>query len=194
MQDALLIISFVQGLTTIVLLFITWRYVTLTKRLVDLQVEPRIDIVVPRDALSGPGKLARLLNTSKCEVDSVHLQASVGYCDKEGRPLKLMMPIDVVTWNDRLKPHGFLEFDISQYFGPKTEIKAEHDIPEYMKLIRGTVFLAVSFRRTADGREFCFQEPYSVIDEGDGTATMSKVGFRQHLDSLESWIYRRKKS
>jgi len=194
MELSAIISSVVQGLSTVILVAITWHYVRLTKQLVDLQIEPRLDFDIPNDILQNSNYRARLVNNSRCAVDSVTLQASVGYRQADGNPSPIMTCIDSRSWDTPLNPKRELVFDMSHYFNIATEIGATHDIPENMELIRGLVLLSVSFRRTADGKEFCFQEPYSVIPQQDGKATVSKSGPRQHMDSLEHWIATRKES
>ncbi len=190
MKDPLIIVAIIQGFATVVLVVVTWRYVLLTKKLVELQIEPRIDFQIPEDILHEPSRSAKLVNNSGCEVDTVHLQASVVYRHTDGTPSSIMKCIDSQSWNQTLKPKAFLQFDIARYFNIATEIDAERNIPDDLELIRRTVLLSVSFRRTVDGKEFCFEEPYSVIPKQNGAATVSKAGNRRHTDNLDRRIVR----
>jgi hypothetical protein len=45
-----LIIGAIQGLSGIILAIITFYYARLTKRIVDLQIEPHIEFVIPRNS------------------------------------------------------------------------------------------------------------------------------------------------
>jgi hypothetical protein len=194
MEHATPILSIVQGASTVILVIITWHYVRLTKQLVHLQIEPRLDFSIPSGILHDSGAQARLLNNSGCSIDSVKLQASVGYRQSDGTASPVMRCVDTQDWNSVIRPKMGVSFDLPKYFSLATEIGAEHDIPKGMEFMKGLVILSVSFRRTADGKEFCFQEPYSVIPQDDGKATVSKSGPRQHLDSLDRCILRRKES
>jgi hypothetical protein len=190
MKDPLVISAIIQGFATIALVVITWRYVHLTKKLVELQVEPRIDLQIPEDILHDPKRSGKLVNNSGCDVDTVHLQASAVYRHTDGTPSPIMKCIDSRTWNQKLKPKASLQFDIARYFNILTEIAVKNDIPEDIELIRQTVLLSVSFKRTVDGKEFCFEEPYSVISQENGAATVSKAGFRRYMDTLDRRILR----
>ncbi|MFB3884526.1 MAG: hypothetical protein ACE144_04815 [Thermodesulfobacteriota bacterium] len=190
MKDLLVISAIIQGFATIVLVVVTWRYVHLTKKLVELQVEPRIDLQIPEDILHDAERSARLVNNSGCDIDTVQLQASAVYRHADGTPSPIMKCIDSRTWNQKLKPKASLQFDIARYFNTATEIVAEKDMPEDIELVKRTVLLSVSFRRTVDGKEFCFEEPYSVIPQENGTATVSKAGLRRHMDTLDRRILR----
>ena len=192
MSDQLLVISSViQGASTLLLVFITWRYATFTKRLVDLQIEPRLDFEMPEDILDSPGVLAKIVNTSRCDVDSLRLQASCRFRLEDGQPSNILKCIDSQSWNRTLRPREAVEFNIAGYFSVATEILAQQDLTPGMEVVRGTVLLSVSFRRAADGKEFCFEEPYLVVPRDDGRAVISKAGQRQHVSTLDRKILKR---
>lgn len=192
MEAATIIFSVVQGISTVALVIITWHYVRLTKQLVHLQIEPRLDFLIPENILQKTGRCAKVINNSGCSVDSVTLQAAVCYRQIDGSPSPIMKCIDLRCWGTALRPKKSLDFDLAAYFTLATEIEAEHDIPDNMEFIKGLILLSVSFRRTADGKEFCFEEPYSAIPQEDGKVTVSKSGPRKHPESLERYIMRRK--
>ncbi|MCX5805494.1 MAG: hypothetical protein NT010_05410 [Proteobacteria bacterium] len=193
MQDLPVISTIIQGFATIVLVFVTWRYVNLTKKLVELQVEPRIDLLIPEDILHDPTRSAKLVNNSGCDVDTIHMQVSAIYRHTDGTPSPIMRCIDTRTWNQKLKPKTSLQCDIARYFAIATEIGAETEIPEGLELVRRSILLSVSFKRSVDGKEFCFEEPYSVIAHENGTATVSRTGFRRSVDTLDKTIMKIKK-
>ena len=190
MNELLVISAIAQGIATLLLVFITWRYTLFTKRLVDLQIEPRVDFEIPANALGRPSAPARIVNNSRCEVDSIHLQVAYQFRLKDGRPTNIMKCIDTKSWKQRLRPGQAMEFEIADYFNVATELAAEYDMPAGMELIRGAVVFGVSFRRTVDGREFCFEEPYRVIPSDSGQSSVSKTGPRGSVSSLDKEILR----
>jgi hypothetical protein len=186
-----IIVALTQGVAAIVLAVITWRYVLLTKQIVDFQIEPRIEFDIPSDILEKPIKLIRIVNYSRCAIENISFYACVSYRNVDGTPTPIMKCIDTRNWDVNLKHKGYIEFDISSYYSITTELSAEYEIPSHMRLARGLVHFSISYRRSADGKEYCFQESYSAIADADGTVKVSKCGKRQQLESLDRMILRK---
>lgn len=87
-------IGLIQGVAAIILAIITWQYVRLTKRIVEFQIEPRIEFDMPSDVLDKPKHLAKIVNYSTCEVENIIFQVSASYRKTDGSPMPLMKCID----------------------------------------------------------------------------------------------------
>jgi hypothetical protein len=186
--------SVIQALATVILVIITWRYVQYTKKLVELQIEPRIDIIVPPAVLDAKSQVARILNASGSEIDQVHLEASVGYIDKKDGALSpIRKCISVQHWGMKLRPGDKVVFDFANFFTAQVRAGARHELPDSVDLLEDVIFLGVSARRVVDGKEVAFRERYAIVADENGEAKVSKIGRREFVDSLESPIVRRVK-
>jgi hypothetical protein len=164
----------------------------LTKHLVQLQIEPRLEFDVPRNALTDRSLLPVLVNRSACDVENVNLVASIAFRDQQGNTV-MMKCVDSIELCASMKPKERKQFDIAKYFDKVTEIRAEHDKPDSLEIVRGTIVLGISFRRSVDGREFAFEEPYSAIYEDGDAVSLAKAGPRNEQKNLERYIVKKKR-
>jgi hypothetical protein len=186
-------VSIVQAITTIVLVFITWQYVKLTKQLVHLQIDPKVDFDIPHNALENTNKSPVVVNNSGCEIENITLSVAALYLDSNGELSRVMRCLDNIDWKEKLKPKKSVKFNIDKYFNIVNQLKSEGDIPQNIELAKDLVSLSLSYSRAADGKIFCFKEVYRAVLQDDQTVTICKAGPRQYIDSLEATILKRTK-
>ncbi len=192
-MDAQMIGAAVQATATIALVVITWRYVTFTRHLFQLQVEPRLDFEIPRDYLVNRDAVAYVVNKSGCDVEDVQLIASLPGPEVEGggRIFKCIESKHIAT---KLKPKGRTKIDatfiLEAALGQGNSAK-KGQVDNSPSPI---VLLGLSFRRAVDGRDFAFEEPYVILHDEDGTLAVGRAGQRQKQDNLDRQILREVKS
>ena len=186
MENVIALCALVQATSTISLVIITWCYMKQTKRQADLNVEPRVNIMIPEDIFTKNSDKAKIVNHSKCEVEDIAFQVSVRFRDMNG-PLPVCKCIDSKFWNKSLKPKKYIPIDVRKYFGPQVEVSAMHDLPPGVELLTKEAIFEVSFRRVVDGKEFCFSESYSIVPDDAGQAKIVRSS-RHLLKSLDKKI------
>lgn len=182
--------SLIQMLSTLVLTFVTWQYVKLTRQLVHKNIDPRVDLEIPEDILENKKLRAFIINRSTCDIEQINLTASALFITKDGEISNLRSCLGAQEIDGKIKPNKTAEIKFKSFFEFGSLAKAKDDLPESLSLLENYIAIEFSYHRSADRKLFAHQEIYMARIK-DNKILIGKAGPRSDIDSLEKIIVQR---
>jgi hypothetical protein len=158
-----------QAIFTIAIVMITARYVRLTRKLLEIQIHPEVEIEIPNDILSEPNVTGQICNYGGCNVLDLQVRTSIPFGKPKDKNGLIMQCTDVQSWPNGLKQREKAIFNCRELFRHAEESYKIPGLSSEAQELHTTVFFDVSCRREADKRPFYFTEAYRVKLEEDGT-------------------------
>ena len=160
MADANVILAIVQGISSLILVAITAWYVILTKRMLEMQIPPMLDVT-----LSGKEQHSKLdlANMSGCSVSGIHVEISVGFRQGEA-PCPWGKCIFSKDWNRTFKHGDELVYEFANLLTPEEITELASHASTDGALVPSNLTLSYSFVRNADRRLFSYRRRVSFID------------------------------
>ncbi len=158
-----------QGFFTFVIVCVTAYYARLTQKLVQMQIEPELELEVPLDVLdekaSGKGEIS---NHSSCGIKDLVMRVSVPSYETLQPRGAMLQCRDVQTWPKGVKPNQNVVIDCKEYFRHAQEALDISDLSSELKSLHSNIIFDISCRRKADGKAFYFTEQYGVLVDEKG--------------------------